>query len=448
MGANLGDPLRGSRNPWDIAFDSGFNWLATDNDQSEDFDVHAVLRRALRLGARLEHPLDGRRSCADGTDQRDRCRWIGDARSYDAPQMPPAFASAWFFNDWLRKTTSCMAAMGRRADPAGRRPLAGFRQRRGGAGRAVAYYGVRDTAACLSHAALFRPRGYCRRPDGALYVSGWGKNTAPFGRTANRRTKVASPDFVARCAGDELGHAEAPQAIGQWTIEELLDDLGSLLPVWSVDAQDELAARNGSQGRAHGAAPRQRTDAGPGDVGSVDDGRWFRQRQHRRVVRRDWSAPFAQCQHPGDPNRGPSHPGGPLNRPTARHALRRCRTLSLVFVLPRCRLSLRPTAQRQRHAAGRRSRGERERSSRNSPWQALREIATPDVLRALLKDERGAVRRGRVTGPPGEPRSNSIDVKLSCATGTESRLPPTGWRSRMATRSSTSIRGPATSSTP
>ena len=35
MGANLEIVSRGSRNPWDIAFDSGFNWLGTDNDQSE-----------------------------------------------------------------------------------------------------------------------------------------------------------------------------------------------------------------------------------------------------------------------------------------------------------------------------------------------------------------------------------------------------------------------------
>jgi len=33
--ANLEIVARGLRNPWDITFDSGFNWLGTDNDQNE-----------------------------------------------------------------------------------------------------------------------------------------------------------------------------------------------------------------------------------------------------------------------------------------------------------------------------------------------------------------------------------------------------------------------------
>ena len=35
LGANLEIVARGMRNPWDVAFDSGFNWLGTDNDHSE-----------------------------------------------------------------------------------------------------------------------------------------------------------------------------------------------------------------------------------------------------------------------------------------------------------------------------------------------------------------------------------------------------------------------------
>ena len=98
-----------------------------------------------------------------------------------------------------------------------------------------------------------------------------------------------------------------------------------------------------------------------------------------------------------------------------------------------------------------RSRGERnDRVTQYAAWQALREIATPDVLRALLKDERGAVRRAALLALLESRALEPADVKplVRDRDAGTSGLPPTGWRSRMATRSSTSIRGPATSSTP
>jgi len=40
-GTNLEIVARGFRNPWDIAFDSGFNWLGTDNDQTQGDKIFA-----------------------------------------------------------------------------------------------------------------------------------------------------------------------------------------------------------------------------------------------------------------------------------------------------------------------------------------------------------------------------------------------------------------------
>ena len=61
------------------------------------------------------------------------------------------------------------------------------------------------------------------------------------GRAAGQRRSnlpVSWPD--APLTNWNTPSAASPAA---WTIEELFDDLGSLLPVWSVDAQDELAWR-------------------------------------------------------------------------------------------------------------------------------------------------------------------------------------------------------------
>jgi len=108
LGANLEIVARGLRNPFDIAFDSGFNWLGTDNDQSE--------------GDRIFMPFQGAHF---GWGHGWSTHWTGrdhlptapvsgpvfDGSGtgivyYDAPQLPPAYRGVWFCTDWPRKTPS------------------------------------------------------------------------------------------------------------------------------------------------------------------------------------------------------------------------------------------------------------------------------------------------------------------------------------------------------
>ena len=134
--------------------------------------------------------------------------------------------------------------MGRRADPAGRRPLAVIRQRRRSRPGGCLLRRGRDTASAARCHALFKPVDIVAGPDGALYVSGWGEEYGAVwkdGEQANegRIFRISWP-------GAPPTNWDTPKRgkpVGQWTIEELFDDLGSLLPVWSVDAQDELVRR-------------------------------------------------------------------------------------------------------------------------------------------------------------------------------------------------------------
>ena len=133
--------------------------------------------------------------------------------------------------------------MGRRADPAGRRPLAVIRQRRRSRPGGCLLRRARYRGASVA-TALFRPVDIVAGPDGALYVSGWGEEYGAVwkdGEQANegRIFRISWP--AAPATNWDTPKRRKP--IGQWTIEELFDDLGSLLPVWSVDAQDELVRR-------------------------------------------------------------------------------------------------------------------------------------------------------------------------------------------------------------
>ncbi|XZE18606.1 PVC-type heme-binding CxxCH protein [Pirellulaceae bacterium SH449] len=106
-GKNLEIVSRGMRNPWDITFDSGFNWLGSDNDQVGGDQVIMPF-----YGAHFgwNHPW----SSHWGTDPHAPTAPVsgplyegsGTGIVYcESPQLPPAYRHVFFINDWLRKTT-------------------------------------------------------------------------------------------------------------------------------------------------------------------------------------------------------------------------------------------------------------------------------------------------------------------------------------------------------
>jgi putative membrane-bound dehydrogenase-like protein len=400
MGANLEIVSRGFRNPWDIAFDSGFNWLGTDNDQSD--------------GDRLFMPFFGAHfgwghvwsNHWTGSDHAPTAPISGPVFDgsgtgivyYDAPQMPPAYRGVFFVNDWLRKTTFVYRPRweGALIQPEGGRWqtfAAG-----GGAGRAVADYGGgRDPRPAASRSSLFKPVDIVSGPDGALYVSGWGEELGAAwkdGQQINegRIFRIAWPE--APPANWNTPKRGKPAA--EWTFKELIDDLGSLLPVWSVDAQDELVRRGLaireelmallrqgelSQSQETWAlwtlgriAPADRTIdtwfAGTGATLSPNARiQAIRIAAHRiREQRRTDKLPTSVVSALQDPDA--------RVRFAAVQAVAQARQRALAPQI--CSLLTQ----------------EKDRVVYYAAWQALRGIALPDELRTLLKDDRDGVRRG------------------------------------------------------
>lgn len=176
MGKNLEIVSRGLRNPWDIGFDSGFNWMSNDNDQSEGdrlamsfFNAHFGWGHSWSAHwTGKDHlptaPISGPVYDGSGTG----------VVFYDHPQMPEAFRGVWFFNDWLRKTTFVFRP---RWDGALLQPEGGKWEPfivGGGTGRSVNDYAGEDEYYSPETGVLYRPTDMAIGPDGALYIAGWG----------------------------------------------------------------------------------------------------------------------------------------------------------------------------------------------------------------------------------------------------------------------------------
>lgn len=225
-GSNLEIVSRGMRNPWDMTCDSGFNWLATDNDQNEGDRVvmpyqgahfgwnHAWSSHWTTADHRPTAPVSGPMYEGSGTG----------LIYYDAPQFPPAYRRIFFINDWLQKATFAWTP---RWDGSLLRPEGGDWKPFVQGGRS-----------------LYRPTDIEVGPDGALWVLGW---SSGYGAEYNN-DQMTNEGRVYRIVwkGQPLldqHAARRAKPMAQWSLDELVADLDGPLPVWRSDAQEELVRR-------------------------------------------------------------------------------------------------------------------------------------------------------------------------------------------------------------
>jgi putative membrane-bound dehydrogenase-like protein len=230
-GHNLEIVSRGFRNPWDITPDSGFNWLGTDNDQVGGDRVFMPFFHA-HFG--WNHPWNSH--WADSphppTAPVSGPLFEGSGTGiiyYDAPQFPPSYRKVFFINDWGRRTTFLWRPTweGALMRPAGGdwEPFA----RRG--------------------QALYGPTDIEVGPDGALWVLGWGGG---YGANFDSKTgELQSEGRVFRIAWKESplltwNFSRRARPPAKWSVEELIEDFAGPLPVWRIDAHEELVRRGGN----------------------------------------------------------------------------------------------------------------------------------------------------------------------------------------------------------
>ncbi|MBC8290446.1 MAG: chitobiase/beta-hexosaminidase C-terminal domain-containing protein, partial [Planctomycetes bacterium] len=275
MGKNLEIVSRGFRNPWDIAYDSGFNWQGTDNDQAE--------------GDRVFTPFYGSHY---GWGHPWSAHWTGHEHPptapisgpvfhgsgtgivfYDVKQFPEKYRSGWFFNDWLRRTV--------------------FFYRPTWDGALMQPEGGQWQPFITGGKSLFKPTDIEVGPDGSLYILGWGRaygaefdkdgeqsnegrifrvwwegsdrlSVTPFNAEPQARNSVAAeskdnsppaattgsdsktpprPDSRLRL-DVKRARSKVEKPISEWTQEELVEEFDSPIPARRIGVQDELIRRD------------------------------------------------------------------------------------------------------------------------------------------------------------------------------------------------------------
>lgn len=237
-GRNLEIFSRGFRNPWDITFDDGFNWLGTDNDQTQGDRIFAP-----SYGSHFGwgHPWSFHWAGEDHLPTVPNSAGLFEGSGagvihYRAKQFPKDYHNVFFVNDWLR------------------REIYAFRPKWHGALMKC----ENDFPPVFAHVnggrslpsssgRVFEPTDIEVGPDGALYVLSWGHGYGANMKDGNQldagrvyRIRFAK-NPLAKWNGD---HRSKPP--GDWSLEQLFADLGSDIPAWRVNAQNELLRRKES----------------------------------------------------------------------------------------------------------------------------------------------------------------------------------------------------------
>ena len=240
-GRNLEIISRGFRNPWDIAFDDGFNWLGTDNDQSAGDRIFMPFKHAhFGWGHLWSFSWTGEDHLPTVPNSAPLFEGSGTGVThYHASQFPPGYRDAFFIGDWLK------------------REVVLFRPRWDGAlmiadEGSPTVFARAESGRTLpsSEGQVFDPTDLEVGPDGALYVLSWGHGYG--GNLKNGKQTDAGRVYRIRYASNELTqwkseHRSKP--INTWSFEQLFDDLGSHIAAWRVNAQQELLRRGPSSAK-------------------------------------------------------------------------------------------------------------------------------------------------------------------------------------------------------
>lgn len=248
LGRNLEIYARGKRNPWDIGYSDTFDWVATDNDDGPEHDritnpffgahfgkVHAWSYSWEGKDNPATVPASQMFPVANGSG-------VGVV-FYDSEQFPERYRKTFIIGDWQEKLLFVFRPTWDGAHMVGREKLE-----------------VLVTAKPKENKSLFRPTDVEVGPDGAVYVAGWGSDYGSkwaggkknIGLNEGRVFKIwygGSP-LIAR---EKWWPAKRGKKVEDWTFAELAEDLGSQIPAWRTNAQEELVRRGeGMKWALHG----------------------------------------------------------------------------------------------------------------------------------------------------------------------------------------------------
>ncbi len=236
-GSGLEIVSRGNRNPWDITYDSDFNWLGTDNDQTQGDKIFSPFYGAhFGWGHTWSYHWTGTGHLPTVPASADLFEGSGTGVTfYSAHQFPEQYQNVFLINDWLGRTTSFLrpAWDGALMSQPGKLDVLAH----AGGGRAMAG----------SSGLVYDPTDLEVGPDGGVYVLSWGRS---YGAEIKEGKQVnIGRVYRIRWAGRPLVEwksARRAKRLSAWTLEQLYSDLTGHMPTWRTNAQNELVRRGNS----------------------------------------------------------------------------------------------------------------------------------------------------------------------------------------------------------
>lgn len=279
---------RGFRNPWDISFDNRFDWLGTDNDQTG--------------GDKIFAPFFGSHF---GWGHSWSYDWKGDNHLPTAPSSGPLFEGSgtgvifcnvtgypkkyrniFLINDWLNREVLIYQT---KWEGAWRRPAHKKLP--------ILAHASGGRSMPLSSGRAFDPVDIELGADGAIWISSWGRQ---YGAHYEDK-KLANEGRIYRLWPKEF--SPSTPNLKESTIDFLITQLGSHLPVWRTNAQEELIRLGKrAESKLHKALqqPNIRTAQETWLVwtlGRIDPNAWFEATQNQLIQSLRLAA-FNRRQHP------------------------------------------------------------------------------------------------------------------------------------------------------
>lgn len=238
-GKNLAIVCRGCRNPWGMAFDNSFDWLATDQDDlGGDRFLMPFMGAHFGMRHRWNNSWTGEGTLASVPASGPIAEGSGTGvLFYDSREFPETHRNVFYRADWLRGTVEI------------------FRREWQGALVMPADGSVEPFVSLGNKKPLFRPTGMAVGPDGAIWIGGWGSTYGWNGdKTEGRVFRIAAE------GGPTLAAATAKlatrPAVETRSVADVAVDFESPIVAMRVAAQDELL-RRASGGDSQAATARR-----------------------------------------------------------------------------------------------------------------------------------------------------------------------------------------------
>ena len=220
-GSNLEIVARGHRNPFDIAYDDGFDWLGTDNDQNHGDKFFSPFYGAhFGWGHPWSYAWEGKQDWPSAPAAGPLFEGSGTGVIYlGLSQYPDKYRGVFLVNDWLKRQVYIYRPTW---DGAWMKPDSGKFK--------LFAHAERGRSMGASDGRSFDPVDIEVGPDGAIYISSWGREYGAVVTDGEQQNEGRIYKLWPKAAPPQSPNIERDP----WK------DLSSHLPAWRSNAQEAL----------------------------------------------------------------------------------------------------------------------------------------------------------------------------------------------------------------